>query len=159
MVGEAMRQVSLGSSILPFLRPLSPTQVGPCPPPTLFSSGLHVLSLHLNTHSPTIRLGLSEDQWGSQGLAQQGAGGKSLTRAKKGTPEFGDAVGRSPAGNRDVSLGLASCWGKPLEGLIPQWGDLSTPLSRGPGQASKSVLPSNFGDLALHHSGPQFPYL
>lgn len=30
MVGEAkMRQVSLGSSILPFLRPLSPTQVGP----------------------------------------------------------------------------------------------------------------------------------
>lgn len=56
------------------LRPL-PHPRGPLTPPTPFSSGLHVLTLHLNTHSPTICLGLSEDQWGSQGPAQQEAAG------------------------------------------------------------------------------------
>lgn len=55
------RQVSVGSSLLALLSPLSPTQVGPSPP-TPLSYGLHVLGLHLNTHSPTICLGLSEDQ-------------------------------------------------------------------------------------------------
>lgn len=78
------RQVSVGSSILALLGPLSPTQAG-LSPRHPFSSGLHVLGLHLNTHSPTICLGLSEDQWGSQGLAQQEAAGKSLTRARKRT--------------------------------------------------------------------------
>lgn len=69
----------MGSSILALPSPLSPTQVGPTPS-TPFSSGLHVLGLHLNTHSLTICLGLSEDQWGSQGLAQQETAGKSLRR-------------------------------------------------------------------------------
>lgn len=84
-----------------------PPKWAPDPPPitTRFSSGLHVLGLHLNTHSPTICLGLSEDQWGSQGPAQQGAAGKSLTRAKKA--------------NRDQSLGLDSCWGSPWKAGLP----------------------------------------
>lgn len=77
------RQVSVGSSILALPNPLSPTQVGPTPP-TPFSSGLHVLGLHLNTHSLTICLGLSEDQWGFQGLAQQETAGKSLRRRPVG---------------------------------------------------------------------------
>lgn len=59
---------------------LAPYHWAPDPPPTLDSSGLHVLCLHLSIHSLTICLGLSEDQWGSQGPAQQGAGGKSLMR-------------------------------------------------------------------------------
>lgn len=88
-----------------------------------------MLGLHLNTHSPTICLGLSEDQWGSRGLAQQGAEGKSLTRAKKGTPGVGEAVGRSQAGNRDMSLGLASCWGRPWKAWFPSGENYQLPCA------------------------------
>lgn len=71
--------------------PLSSLSPAPYPPPkwaphhlpTPFSSGLHVLGLHLNTHSLPICLGLSEDQWGSQGRAQQDAAGKSLRRGPR----------------------------------------------------------------------------
>lgn len=113
------KQVSVGSSLLAFLGPLPPPKRAPGPP-NPFSSGLHVLGLHLNTHSLTICLGLSEDQWGSQGLAQQGAGGKSLTRARKGTLGVGGS-GEKPCWERDMSLGLAFHWGRALEGLVPQW--------------------------------------
>ena len=137
------RQVSVGPSLLS-------SQASPPPkwapdPPNPFSSGLHVLGLHLNTHSPTICLGLSEDQWGSQGPAQQGATEKSRTRAQKE--------------NRGLSLALVSHLGQPLECLVPQWGNPATLSCLGPRLLSKSPSPSNFGDLFLPHSGPRFPYL
>lgn len=127
-----------------------------CPPPrrapdraparTPFSSGVHVLDPHLNTHSRTICLGLSEDQWGSQGLAQQGAGGKSLTRAKKGTPGVGEAVGRSQAGNTDCEPGAGTLQGQaPRKAWLPGWGDPLDSLLQGvPGR-----LPGLFCLLTL----------
>lgn len=109
-------------------------------PATPLSSGLHVLGLHLNTHSPTICLGLSEDQWGSQGLAQQEAAGKSLTRAgglRRGPGRGGE---EKPGWEQSHEPGSGILWGRPQEGLAP-----SGEIWRGPRLVSRSVCLLSLG--------------